>query len=172
MKKTLVRIALILEVVLILAMIWYFSSQNRGSSSNLSQSITRWLLEHFRPGFADLAVREQRAMIRKMNSVIRKCAHFGEFALMGQALFCLVKVMKETMETKRIMAIAFTCSALFAAGDELHQHFVAGRGPQVRDVLIDVLGALTGILISVWILSRWRAGKTAVNATVPDRHNV
>ena len=33
----------------------------------------------------------------------------------------------------------------FAATDEYHQSFVAGRGPSVRDVCIDTFGAMIGI---------------------------
>jgi VanZ family protein len=37
--------------------------------------------------------------------------------------------------------------ALFAASDEFHQTFVKSRTPSVRDVLLDVAGALFGLLI-------------------------
>ena len=38
----------------------------------------------------------------------------------------------------------FLCAG-FAATDEYHQSFVAGRGPSVRDVCIDTFGAMIGI---------------------------
>ena len=41
---------------------------------------------------------------------------------------------------------------LYAALDELHQKFVAGRGPALTDVFIDSLGALTGIVLSVLVI--------------------
>ena len=34
----------------------------------------------------------------------------------------------------------------FAAGDEYHQSFVAGRGPSKKDVMIDSIGVFFGIL--------------------------
>ena len=35
----------------------------------------------------------------------------------------------------------------FAALDEYHQSFVAGRGPSKRDVAIDSIGILAGVLM-------------------------
>ena len=43
-------------------------------------------------------------------------------------------------------AVLLGC-ALFAASDEFHQTFVTSRTPSVRDVLLDVAGALLGLLI-------------------------
>jgi VanZ family protein len=42
--------------------------------------------------------------------------------------------------------VLFGC-ALFAASDEFHQTFVKSRTPSVRDVLLDVGGALLGLMI-------------------------
>jgi VanZ family protein len=39
--------------------------------------------------------------------------------------------------------------ALFAVSDEFHQTFVKSRTPSVRDVLLDVGGALLGLLIGL-----------------------
>ena len=36
---------------------------------------------------------------------------------------------------------------LYAISDEIHQYFVPGRSAEIRDVLIDVLGANIGILL-------------------------
>ena len=44
------------------------------------------------------------------------------------------------------LAVLLGC-ALFAATDEFHQTFVKSRTPSVRDVLLDVTGALLGLLI-------------------------
>ena len=41
---------------------------------------------------------------------------------------------------------------MYAATDELHQKFVAGRGPSIRDVMIDSMGALFGIMVLMLII--------------------
>ena len=47
----------------------------------------------------------------------------------------------------KAMALTFVICVLYAITDEYHQTFVAGRSGELRDVVIDSLGALLGILI-------------------------
>jgi len=42
----------------------------------------------------------------------------------------------------------------YAISDEIHQIFVPGRGPQIKDVLIDSGGAAVGIFI--WLVASIR----------------
>jgi VanZ family protein len=51
-------------------------------------------------------------------------------------------------------AVLLGC-ALFAASDEFHQTFVKSRTPSVRDVLLDVTGALLGLLIGASFARRY-----------------
>ena len=46
-----------------------------------------------------------------------------------------------------VFGAALMACALVAATDEFHQTFVKSRTPSVRDVLLDVAGALLGLLI-------------------------
>ncbi len=69
--------------------------------------------------------------------VLRKIAHFCEYAILG-ALF-LRALGREVPATAAGIA--------YAATDELHQHFVAGRHAAVRDVAIDAAGVLAGVLL-------------------------
>ncbi|WDC84212.1 VanZ family protein [Caloramator sp. mosi_1] len=48
-------------------------------------------------------------------------------------------------KTNNKFLIAFLICFVYAASDEFHQYFVPGRGPRVKDVLIDSLGAIVGI---------------------------
>jgi VanZ family protein len=80
--------------------------------------------------------------------VMRKCTHVTEYAvlalLLGRALRSV-----PILRTKRLMvfgAVVLGC-ALFAASDEFHQMFVKSRTPSVRDVLLDIAGAILGLLI-------------------------
>ena len=51
--------------------------------------------------------------------------------------------------------IAALClSVLYACTDEFHQLFVDGRSAQVTDVLIDSVGALSGVLLTLLIYRR------------------
>jgi VanZ family protein len=74
--------------------------------------------------------------------VLRKLAHFTEYAILGALL---------ARATRRSW-VALVLAALYAASDEVHQTFVEGRHGAVRDVAIDTVGALVGVF--AW--TRWR----------------
>jgi VanZ family protein len=69
--------------------------------------------------------------------VLRKIAHFCEYAVLGALLLRAVD--------RQPLAVA--AGVAYAATDELHQHFVSGRHAAFRDVAIDAAGVLTGVLL-------------------------
>lgn len=69
--------------------------------------------------------------------MIRKGAHMAEYAV----LFFLYHRALRLEGAKRPGLCALGLCALYAATDEFHQGFVAGRGPSMIDVGIDSLGA-------------------------------
>jgi VanZ family protein len=80
--------------------------------------------------------------------VLRKLAHLAEFAILGALL---ARALPELH--------AFLAGIGYAAFDEIHQHFVPGRAGTLRDVAIDSVGVLLGVL--AW--RRWgeRRGSSA-----------
>jgi VanZ family protein len=76
--------------------------------------------------------------------VLRKAAHVGEFALLGALLY---RALGRELP-------AFLVALAYAATDEVHQHFVAGRHASAVDVAVDAAGIALGIL--VFQLSRAR----------------
>jgi VanZ family protein len=80
--------------------------------------------------------------------VMRKCAHITEYAILALLLW---RALRSIPALSKKMWISFGVvlmgSALFAASDEFHQSFVKSRTPSVGDVLLDVGGALLGLLI-------------------------
>ncbi len=70
------------------------------------------------------------------DTVLRKGAHVTEYAVLGALLLrALVRDLP-----------AFLAGVAYAATDELHQHFVAGRHASPIDVGIDALGVALGVL--------------------------
>ncbi|MDX6512351.1 MAG: hypothetical protein QOE36_1855 [Gaiellaceae bacterium] len=69
--------------------------------------------------------------------VLRKFAHATEFAILGALLLRALG---------RVGPAVFV-AVLYAASDELHQHFVAGRHAAPLDVAIDSAGVLLGIAL-------------------------
>lgn len=82
--------------------------------------------------------------------ILRKLAHFTEFACLGLLLSWLVYMLyKPRWEC---VALPLLTGILVAAVDETIQCFVPERGPRISDVGIDTLGVLLGIvLINVFI---------------------
>ena len=77
--------------------------------------------------------------------LLRKFAHFAEFAALGVCLRWLLGM----LDTKPIRQwlIPVTGAFLVACVDETIQMFVPDRGPGIKDVAIDTAGAMLGIVI-------------------------
>src|SRR6059036_2608803 len=78
------------------------------------------------------------------DTVLRKCAHITEYAVLGALLYRALG--RE--------ALALAIGIAYAATDELHQHFVHGRHASPIDVAIDAVGLSLGLL--VWLNVRER----------------
>ncbi len=69
--------------------------------------------------------------------VLRKLAHFAEFAVLGALL----------MRALDRLWLAVAIGSLYAITDELHQAFVDGRVASPVDWTIDTAGVLAGVLL-------------------------
>lgn len=77
------------------------------------------------------------------DGLLRKLAHFTEFMTLGLCLRWLFGMLLTKSPQQWLCAAA---AALLTAGiDETIQMFVPDRGPALKDVGIDTLGALLGI---------------------------
>lgn len=73
--------------------------------------------------------------------LVRKLAHLTEFAALGACLGWLFAMLQKKMYLPFLLGVAAACM------DETIQTFVPGRGPGIRDVCIDSVGVLTGIVL-------------------------
>lgn len=91
--------------------------------------------------------------------LMRKSAHFIAYLILG---FLVSHAMKNEASTatswKRRGASLLICVA-YAISDEFHQIFVPGRGPLLKDILIDGAGAALGILLYVGARESWTRWK-------------
>ena len=91
------------------------------------------------------------------HGLLRKLAHFTEFACLGLLLTWLLAMVQ------RPKALALLCGFLVASADETIQRFVPERGPSFRDVLIDTAGVMAGILLLLAgyaIMKYWRTQRS------------
>ncbi|MBP5165802.1 MAG: VanZ family protein [Oscillospiraceae bacterium] len=125
------NIVITVLIVFTLAFIWGNSLMSTDNSDGLS----RWILRHIFNG------KFITGDFDSGNHILRKCAHFTEFAFLA---FLLCLRFRARRHYWSFGAFAFAA----AAADETIQLFT-GRGAQLKDVLLDCFGALFGILIAV-----------------------
>ena len=77
--------------------------------------------------------------------LLRKLAHFSEFACLGLLLSWLIHMLRQR-KWERIV-VPLLAGALTACVDEIIQIFVPGRGPGILDVGIDTLGVALGVVL-------------------------
>lgn len=146
-KKTsiiIIRTAALIICVATMLAIFLFSSQNAESSGSASGGISDKIIELFRPNISGLSPEKQARIRERVDVIVRKGAHFIEFAILGISVSLLLL----TFSDKKIFTVAvpIAFSAFYAVTDEVHQLFVAGRAGMLTDVLIDSLGAAVGVL--------------------------
>lgn len=79
------------------------------------------------------------------DGLLRKLAHFTEFACLGLLLSWLVRMLLQRKWQHILIPLA--AGMAVAALDETIQLFVPGRGPAIKDVGIDTAGVLLGVVI-------------------------
>jgi VanZ family protein len=100
--------------------------------------------------FAFSAVPDLGTGLGTWDTLLRKTAHVLEYALLGALLLRAVG---------RVWP-ALALGIAYAASDEVHQRFVAGRHGSLRDVAIDTAGVALGLL--AWSRFRSRRGQVSV----------
>ena len=142
-----------MPVLLIALMILIFclSAQTATESSGTSGNFISVLISFFDSSFDELSEAEQEAYIEPFQFIVRKGAHFSAYALMG-ALALLSVITYRNINIKCRYIISCGVCLLYAVSDEFHQHFVAGRSCELRDVLIDFSGVLFATLILSFVL--------------------
>ena len=117
--------------------IFYNSMQNPVESEERSLAI----VEHVQP----ILDAEGRMTQKAFNDMIRAFAHLAEFAMLGFSLgglFVSLQGRAKEKLTRNVLLVA----AGVAIADEILQYFT-GRYTDIKDVMLDVLGALIGVLI-------------------------
>ncbi len=79
------------------------------------------------------------------HTLIRKGAHFSEYAILGALLCNAIRTYRFSRFWR--WAIPIAGSAIYAMSDELHQFFVPDRVCSIVDVGIDTAGAICGTAV-------------------------
>ena len=123
-------------LIALLAFIWGNSLTSGADSGAMSGRIMEWINQFFRldEGGAE-----------KLHHLIRKMAHFTEFACLGLLLTWLFGMTGE--KKGHLFCMPLLCGMLAACADETIQVFVPDRGPSPIDIWIDTCGVAAGITV-------------------------
>ncbi len=135
------KVALVLTI-LILCFIWGQSLLDGDSSTRESDFIFRLIYPFLYRVFGE---------VDATSHLLRKLAHFVEFAALGCSLSLYFGFEQKSM--LKAMNIALL-AALF---DESIQLLTVSRGPQITDIWLDFSGAVTGIILFSGILYLFEA---------------
>ena len=142
MKRTKGRMALCIGLIaLLLAFIW----GNSCLPGHLSGAISGWLSKLLGMLPADPPTG---------HGILRKFAHFTEFAFLGACLCWLFAMLGKKFP------IPLLCGFLVACADETIQRFIPDRGPAFTDVLIDTAGVAVGIGLLLGAFAIYKKKKT------------
>ncbi len=160
-------IALLLAVLILstMAAIFFFSAESGEESGSRSAGVTDAILQITHPDFDSLPREEQQSIEASVHHLVRKTAHFLEYAFLAFLATCLLLWLKHfsVFRIRPWQAWVFPAAfgLLYAISDEVHQIF-AHRGARVTDVLIDFAGAMFGVCmahVAAWMLRRIRTAR-------------
>lgn len=137
---------IILWTIVIAYTLWIFhnSAQTGKVSANLSQTLSYRIYDslqflHFMP-------------FKLFHTLIRKFAHFSEYALLG----ILVSIVSSyTIQERQQKLVVILWMILVPILDEGIQYFTPGRSAELRDCIIDMCGFVFGFLIT-YLIKKWK----------------
>lgn len=135
---------------MMIGLMYFFSTDvfSADNTRNVFEKIFLWFSPH-----------ASKRAIRTFNFILRKSAHFTEYAALGALLFRAFRAGDPVRWRFKWALQSFVFAAVWAILDEFHQTFTGKRGGSIWDSLLDSSGTLF-MLVAIWIISR-RAGARA-----------
>lgn len=142
------KIVSIIVVLIWMSVIFSFSNQQGEGSGNTSRRISEVIVR-----IIDVQNRytsfEKDNLIETVEPILRKIAHLTTYAIGGIAIANCV--WQFCSKEKRAIGISTCIGVLYAISDEVHQLMIDGRNGNIKDVIIDSIGILIGIMIFLLI---------------------
>lgn len=133
----------IILIILWMGLIFVLSNDTAEESSKKSDGlIVRCVQDIIK---RNLSTKEKEKVLKYLVKPVRKSAHFFLYFVLGILIINLFKSF-ELFNYKTIILAILLCF-LYACSDEIHQLFIKGRSCEVRDILIDTIGSLSGISV-------------------------
>ncbi|MFA9376944.1 MAG: VanZ family protein [Lachnotalea sp.] len=135
-----------IPALLLMYMIYSFSAADGVASSGLSYKVSEKIVETVNEVMKlDLTSDEISSYKARINYPVRKAAHMTEYACLAVAIAFPLYVYG--VRGIWLMFFAGGLCVSYAGLDEYHQAFVAGRTSTIRDVAIDSIGVICGVII-------------------------
>jgi len=133
-------------VVMMFALMYYFSTDvfSAENTRSVFEKIFLWFSPH-----------ANKHAILKFNYIVRKSAHFTEYAVLGALLFRAFRAGNPIRWRFNWALYSFLFSVVWALLDELHQSFTQKRGGSIWDSLLDSTGALVMLLAIAFVNRKW-----------------
>lgn len=135
-----------LGILALMLGLFFFSSQEAGETNSMSWGVSGIAARILYFKFEEYDPALQKSLVYGLNPFIRKAAHFALYALLGALCYLWLRRLRHNIST------ALSITALFAAFDEFHQLFVAGRTGMLSDILLDCVGSACGIAAAFIVL--------------------
>ena len=148
------KIITIIFILIWMIIVFYLSSQTSDNSSKLSGEITEKVIKCFHIT-DNMSKENSEQIIENTEIVIRKLAHYSLYTLGGILILLHINLYKIN---KKII-ISWLIGTIYATTDEIHQLFILGRSGEIRDVCIDSLGVITGVILLLLIIKIKKRGK-------------
>lgn len=134
-----------LPALVVMYTIFQFSAQDNVTSSQVSGQVSQGIVAILNEKL-DLGWPQEKvdALSAEIEGLVRKTAHITEYFVLAVSVGFPLYVYG--LRGIPLMIAAGIFCVGFAGADEYHQSFVSGRSPSVRDVGIDSIGILLGLI--------------------------
>lgn len=150
MARTWVRRMMWGLVAAVMAMIFCFSAQDGNASTGTSDQVVKPIIAAIAQRNPSITSAMKENLYQLLQTIVRKSAHFLEFALLGITL----RLLSESYDWQRGGWIAWGVGTLYAMTDEMHQLLSIGRTASAVDVAIDSVGVCAGVMLTVFVLRK------------------
>lgn len=143
-KQKLKKIIYLALIIIWMLTVYMFSNENGNESQNTSRSVTKTIVKIITYN-QNISKEQELTLIENTDYFVRKLAHFSIYLLGGILIYNYINTFN--IKGKRKIIISIIIGVLYAAFDEFHQYFVAGRSGRIFDICIDSLGVITGVTL-------------------------
>src|SRR5262245_7186649 len=135
-----------LPVAMMFGLMYWFSTDvfSADNTRNIFEKIFLWFSPH-----------ASKHAILKFNYILRKSAHFTEYAILGALLFRAFRAGNPVRWRFNWALYSFLASVACALFDEIDQSFTQKRGGSIWDSLLDSSGALVMLLAIAVVHRKW-----------------